>query len=105
MPNFKVLLADLGLAKPVRYRTQRKSHSVVSLFQRAPETILKGEAYFTSVDIWAMGCILVELLAVDKIPMLADKKHRNPYLTAEEKRKMDQEEKEASKNKKENEKF
>ena len=40
---------------------------VVSRYYRAPELILASFKYDTSIDIWATGCILFELLT--KTPM------------------------------------
>lgn len=55
-------IADFGLARwfglPLRPMTPR----VVTLWYRAPELLLQARTQTTSVDMWAAGCILGELL-------------------------------------------
>jgi serine/threonine protein kinase len=57
-----LLIADFGLARwfglPLRPMTPR----VVTLWYRAPELLLQARTQTTSVDMWAAGCILGELL-------------------------------------------
>ncbi|XP_022199786.1 cyclin-dependent kinase 10-like [Nilaparvata lugens] len=57
-----VKIADFGLARwfslPVRPMTPK----VVTLWYRAPELLLQARTQTTSVDMWAAGCILGELL-------------------------------------------
>jgi cyclin-dependent kinase 10 len=57
-----IFLADFGLARwfglPLRPMTPR----VVTLWYRAPELLLQARTQTTSVDMWAAGCILGELL-------------------------------------------
>ncbi|XP_072391706.1 cyclin-dependent kinase 4 isoform X2 [Diabrotica undecimpunctata] len=54
-----IKLADFGLAKIYDCEMQLTS-VVVTLWYRAPEVLL-GLAYATPVDIWSIGCIMVEL--------------------------------------------
>ncbi|KAL3093117.1 hypothetical protein niasHT_022567 [Heterodera trifolii] len=58
----RIKIADFGLARyfgsPNRYYT----HQVVTRWYRAPELLYGARAYSTGVDIWAMGCIIGELL-------------------------------------------
>ncbi|CAL1603060.1 unnamed protein product [Knipowitschia caucasica] len=58
----QVKIADFGLARsaglPVRPMTPR----VVTLWYRAPELLLGSVTQGPAVDMWAMGCILAELL-------------------------------------------
>ncbi|CAH1956221.1 unnamed protein product [Acanthoscelides obtectus] len=57
-----IKLADFGLAKT--YDCEMKLTSVVvTLWYRAPEVLL-GLPYATPVDIWSVGCILVELYSL-----------------------------------------
>jgi len=35
----------------------------VTLWYRAPEILLGGQHYSTSVDIWSIGCIFAELIS------------------------------------------
>ncbi|XP_044737742.1 cyclin-dependent kinase 10 [Chrysoperla carnea] len=57
-----VKIADFGLARwfgiPLKSMTPR----VVTLWYRAPELLLQAPTQTTSVDMWAAGCILGELL-------------------------------------------
>ncbi|KAJ8980137.1 hypothetical protein NQ317_014631 [Molorchus minor] len=54
-----VKLADFGLAKTYDFE-MRLTSVVVTLWYRAPEVLL-GLPYATPVDIWSVGCIIVEL--------------------------------------------
>eukprot|EP00002_Diphylleia_rotans_P034798 TRINITY_DN7506_c0_g1_i3.p1 TRINITY_DN7506_c0_g1~~TRINITY_DN7506_c0_g1_i3.p1 ORF type:complete len:295 (+),score=47.94 TRINITY_DN7506_c0_g1_i3:594-1478(+) len=55
-------LADFGLARtfgePLRPMTQK----VVTLWYRAPELLLGQKKYTTAIDMWAVGCVLGELI-------------------------------------------
>ncbi|EGZ19704.1 hypothetical protein PHYSODRAFT_298151 [Phytophthora sojae] len=60
-----VKLADLGLARI--YKEPIKALSdvervVVTLWYRAPELLLGAKHYTKAVDLWAVGCIFVELI-------------------------------------------
>lgn len=56
-----VKIADWGLAE---YYLPEKEYSpkVAALFYKAPELILGYTFYDYSVDIWALGCVLAELI-------------------------------------------
>lgn len=61
--NFIVLFsADFGLARFFNVPTDPMTPKVVTLWYRAPELILHSSTYSTAVDMWALGCILGELL-------------------------------------------
>ncbi|KAJ8962474.1 hypothetical protein NQ314_005711 [Rhamnusium bicolor] len=57
-----VKLADFGLAKTYDFEMKLTS-VVVTLWYRAPEVLL-GLPYATPVDIWSIGCIIVELYSL-----------------------------------------
>lgn len=57
-----VKLADFGLARAFRIPLQTYTHEVVTMWYRAPEILLGSKYYLPSVDIWSLGCILVELV-------------------------------------------
>ncbi|XP_018576012.1 cyclin-dependent kinase 4 [Anoplophora glabripennis] len=57
-----VKLADFGLAKTYDFEMKLTS-VVVTLWYRAPEVLL-GLTYATPVDIWSVGCIIVELYSL-----------------------------------------
>ena len=55
-------LADFGLARKYSYPTKPMTSKVVTLWYRAPEILLGAENYTTSIDIWAIGCVMGEIL-------------------------------------------
>ena len=58
-----VKIADLGAAKVLDLSDKRMNTPyVVSRYYRAPELILGSHMYDVSIDIWAAGCILFELM-------------------------------------------
>jgi len=58
-----VKLADFGLAKLVKPEPPnvRYTNRVISLWYRPPELLLGAEHYSYEVDVWGVGCLLVEL--------------------------------------------
>ncbi|KAG7360375.1 serine/threonine protein kinase [Nitzschia inconspicua] len=70
--NFRVKLADFGLARSIeppildkihdRGSAQELTNKVITLWYRPPELLLGATQYGTSVDIWSAGCILAELI-------------------------------------------
>ncbi|EZG67534.1 protein kinase domain protein [Gregarina niphandrodes] len=62
MDTISVKLADFGLARLFPAPIRPLTHEVVTLWYRAPEVVLGFDRYNTSLDIWSMGCILLELL-------------------------------------------
>ncbi|XP_023340935.1 cyclin-dependent kinase 7-like [Eurytemora carolleeae] len=62
-------LGDFGLAKYFGSPNRQYTHVVVTRWYRAPELLFGAKNYGTGVDIWAVGCILAELLL--RIPFLA----------------------------------
>ena len=56
-----VKLADLGLAKQVWDRPPFTEY-VSTRWYRAPELLLHDSHYNSSVDMWALGCIIVEMI-------------------------------------------
>uniref|UniRef100_A0A6M2DG96 Cyclin-dependent kinase 10 n=1 Tax=Xenopsylla cheopis TaxID=163159 RepID=A0A6M2DG96_XENCH len=57
-----VKIADFGLARWYGLPTRAMTPHVVTLWYRAPELLLEASVQTTSVDMWAVGCILGELL-------------------------------------------
>lgn len=62
MSSLCVKLADFGLARIFPVPVRPLTHEVVTLWYRAPEVVLGFEHYTTAIDIWAVGCIMLELL-------------------------------------------
>jgi serine/threonine protein kinase len=59
--NFRVKVADFGLARAFNVPIKPFTHEVVTLWYRAPEILLGVERYSTPVDIWSCGCIMSEM--------------------------------------------
>nr|XP_030705272.1 cyclin-dependent kinase 10 isoform X3 [Globicephala melas] len=58
-----VKTADFGLARAYGIPLKPMTPKVVTLWYRAPELLLGTTTQTTSIDMWAVGCILAELLA------------------------------------------
>lgn len=58
--NLKI--ADFGLARTFNDNLKRYTNRVITLWYRSPELLLGAEEYGPEVDIWSVGCLLVELL-------------------------------------------
>ncbi|KAI1291905.1 Cyclin-dependent kinase 14 [Halotydeus destructor] len=54
-------LADFGLARAKSVPSRTYSHEVVTLWYRPPDVLLGSTDYSTSLDIWGVGCIFVEM--------------------------------------------
>jgi len=57
-----VKLADFGLARFFGSPNRIYTNQVVTRWYRAPELLLGARNYGVGVDVWAVGCILAELL-------------------------------------------
>lgn len=57
-----VQVADFGLARRLGPNAEQLTPVVVTLWYRAPELLLGSKSYTSSIDMWSVGCILVELL-------------------------------------------
>jgi len=56
-------ICDLGAAKVLDMSEKRMNTPyVVSRYYRSPELIMGSHLYNHSIDVWASGCILFELL-------------------------------------------
>ncbi|XP_035388002.1 cyclin-dependent kinase 10 isoform X1 [Electrophorus electricus] len=58
-----VKIADFGLARVYGVPQQPMTPKVVTLWYRAPELLLGTKTQTTALDMWAVGCVLAELLA------------------------------------------
>lgn len=61
-------IGDFGLAKFFGSPTRLYTHQVVTRWYRAPELLFGARMYGVGVDMWAVGCIICELLL--KAPFL-----------------------------------
>lgn len=57
-----VKIADFGLARSFQLPFKQYTHSVQTLWYRAPELILGCKLYDTAIDIWSVGCIFSEMV-------------------------------------------
>lgn len=55
-----IKIADLGCAKEIRSRPPYTEY-VATRWYRAPELLLRMQAYSSPIDLWATGCIFAEL--------------------------------------------
>ena len=60
--NGYLKIADFGLAKVCEPEYKLHTNSVVTLWYRSPELLLGTQNYDASIDIWAAGCIVSEVL-------------------------------------------
>lgn len=55
-------IADFGLARVYSLPIKTLTHEIETLWYRAPEILLGQKEYSLGVDVWAVGCIFVELI-------------------------------------------
>ncbi|MGH0134891.1 UNVERIFIED_CONTAM: hypothetical protein FKN15_056241 [Acipenser sinensis] len=55
-------LADFGLARAKSVPSHTYSNEVVTLWYRPPDVLLGSTDYSTSLDMWGVGCIFVEMI-------------------------------------------
>ncbi|KAK9678392.1 hypothetical protein RND81_11G208300 [Saponaria officinalis] len=60
--NCDLKICDFGLARTNKGPTEPMTEYVVTRWYRAPELLLQCDKYGPSIDVWAVGCILAELL-------------------------------------------
>jgi serine/threonine protein kinase len=58
----RLTIADLGLSRAFGVPMRTYTHSVITLWYRAPEILLGSRHYSTAVDMWSVGCIMAEML-------------------------------------------
>jgi len=74
--NCDLKICDFGLARVLCTEEQDnlgRTDYVVTRWYRAPEVVLLASEYTVSIDVWAVGCILCELIA--RKPAFAGKDH------------------------------
>mmetsp|Transcript_87703 Transcript_87703/g.226013 ORF Transcript_87703/g.226013 Transcript_87703/m.226013 type:complete len:431 (-) Transcript_87703:68-1360(-) len=74
--NCDLKICDFGLARVLTDTADDalgRTDYVVTRWYRAPEVVLLASAYTVSIDVWAVGCILCEL--VNRKPIFAGKDH------------------------------
>lgn len=58
-------LADFGLARAKSVPSRTFSHEVVTLWYRPPDVLLGSTDYSTSLDMWGVGCIFIEMFTAN----------------------------------------
>ncbi|KAL4449198.1 hypothetical protein ABPG74_015580 [Tetrahymena malaccensis] len=58
----QVKISDFGLARTFTTPLDKYTKEIATLWYRAPEVMLGDEHYSITIDIWAIGCIFIELL-------------------------------------------
>lgn len=59
-------IADMGLARTYCDNLRRYTNRVITLWYRPPELLLGAERYGPEVDIWSVGCLVIEMLCRGK---------------------------------------
>jgi len=67
-PSGVLKIGDFGLAKVYGSPNRVYTHQVVTRWYRCPELLFGAKNYGVGVDMWAVGCILAELLL--RVPFL-----------------------------------
>jgi len=62
-----VKICDFGLARGVDDDDHLLTEYVVTRWYRAPEVVVQAQRYDEGVDVWAVGCILAEMLLKEPI--------------------------------------
>jgi serine/threonine protein kinase len=65
----KLKLADFGLSRVLDNRKPDRTNKVITLWYRPPELLLGETRYGPAVDMWSIGCIIIELFR--KRPLFA----------------------------------
>lgn len=63
----QVKLCDFGQAKLVNLLNKKHTPEVGTLWYRAPEILLGSEEYSFKLDLWAVGCIMTEMITENPI--------------------------------------
>lgn len=63
-------IADFGLARSIALQKRSLTIEVVTRWYRAPEIMLGDTHYTCSIDVWAVGCIMAEMLHSHHHPLL-----------------------------------
>lgn len=61
-PNGVLKLADFGLARFHGSGENKMTATVVTSWYRAPELLFGARHYSFGIDMWAMGCVMAELV-------------------------------------------
>jgi serine/threonine protein kinase len=62
-----VKIGDLGLCKSVEGLTQNSSRFPGTSSYMSPEVVSEEKDYTSKIDVWALGCVLYELLTLERL--------------------------------------
>ena len=65
--ELNVKLGDFGSSKILDGKSKKNIPHIVNKFYRAPELLFCHTDYTTKIDMWAAGCILIEMFTTDPI--------------------------------------
>jgi len=65
--ELNVKICDFGAAKFLDTKTKKNIPHIVNKFYRAPELLFCHTDYSTKIDIWAAGCILIEMFTKEPL--------------------------------------
>ncbi len=65
-PDGVVKICDFGLARQLWSKPLALTPKVVTRWYRAPEILLEDNLYSFGVDVWAVGCVIAEVLSEGK---------------------------------------
>jgi serine/threonine protein kinase len=74
--NCDLKVCDFGLSRPVggeHFKLECMTNNISTIWYRSPELLLTWKEYTKAMDMWAVGCILAELLK--RRPLLAGKNY------------------------------
>ena len=58
----QIKIADFGVAKEIpSFKNESLTDYVCTRWYRAPECVLKSKNYNSSIDVWAVGCVMIEM--------------------------------------------
>lgn len=73
----KLVLCDFGSAKMLKQGETSVAY-ICSRYYRAPELILGEEGYNCSIDVWAIGCVIAEMVLGE--PLFPGKDSKNQFM-------------------------
>ena len=68
----KLVICDFGSAKKLLNMDEKSVSYISTRYYRAPELLLGNEHYGTSIDLWAVGCVIGEMLRAGKVLFQGD---------------------------------
>ena len=74
--DFTLKLCDFGCAKHL-VKTESNIAYICSRFYRPPELVVGATYYTTQVDVWSMGCVIIEL--VYNLPIFQGKSAKDQF--------------------------